>query len=518
MIQINQIKCPLDVDTTQLQPYIAKKCRISSEDVISYTILRQSIDARKDLCFIFSVLVETSKQKIILKRKDKDITLSAPTKALKFRQVYMPKRPIVVGFGPAGMFAALALAKAGCRPVVFERGKKVEDRIEDVNEFWKTGVLNPQSNVQFGEGGAGTFSDGKLTTRIKDERIRFILEQFVEAGAPEDILYQQHPHIGTDLLVHIVKKIRNQIIELGGEIHFEHQVTSLLIEDNKIYGVEVNQNQVLADDVIFAIGHSAIDTLKAVQAQGVQMQAKDFAVGVRIEHPQQWVNETQYKEYANHSALKSAEYRLTMRTSKGRGAYTFCMCPGGTVVAASSQEGQIVVNGMSESTRDKQNANSALLVQVKQSDLEDHLFAGVDYIEALERRAYAFANQTYHAPAQWAYEFLNEEGTPNLETSYPLPLTYINLRELFDSFVNESLEEALQDFDRKMPGFKNGLMIGVETRSSSAIRVPRDTDSFISTSTLGLYPCGEGVGYAGGIMSSAVDGIRCAQALLAKFR
>ncbi len=517
MLQVNQISCPLDMDINKLEVYIAKKCHIHSDDILSYRILRQSLDARKDIAYKISVLLETTKEKQLLKTKNKDIFKTEKPKQIVFESVTMKDRPIVVGFGPAGMFSALALAQAGCRPIIFERGKEVEKRTKDVHHFWKTGDLNTASNVQFGEGGAGTFSDGKLTTRIKDERISYILQQLVANGADENITYLQHPHIGSDRLTGIVKNIRSRILALGGEIHFEHQVEELIIKENRIAGVKVKNKDYYCKEVILAIGHSATDTIQTLYRQGVAMQSKDISIGVRIEHNQDWVNLTQYKEHFNNPHLPSAEYRLTMKTSDQRGVYTFCMCPGGSVVAASAQHQQLVVNGMSESKRDLAFANSALLVQVKNLDKEN-VFSALSYIENLEKKAYTLANHSYLAPAQMAQDFLkNIKSEKLIESSYLLGLTSANLNELFDEEISNALKEAILHFDKLMPGFKEGLLIAVESRSSSFVRIPRN-EHYQSIAIKGLYPAGEGVGYGGGIMSCALDGLRCAQAILDQYR
>ncbi len=517
MIQINQIECPIDTDLTLLKPYIAKKCHIQENDILEYTIIRKSIDAREKLCLKITALVETPLEKKLLAKHNRDITKSEKTKRINFSCSDPKDRPIIVGCGPAGLFAAYALAEAGCKPIILERGKQVEQRVKDIEFFWQTGILDPKSNVQYGEGGAGTFSDGKLTCRLKDPNTQTILEILVEAGADPEILIMQHPHIGTDVLRNIIINIRKKIESMGANFYFEHQVDQCIIENNQIVGVIANNQRFDSKHIIFAIGHSATDTIMMLDQNNVEMKAKDFAVGVRIEHPQKWVNERQYKQFAGHPALKNAEYRLTHTTSKDRGVYTFCMCPGGSVVAAASSNGQLVINGMSESKRNLDNANSAILVQVKTSDLKPGLFAGLDYIQSLEKKAFLLAHNSYKAPAEWAYDYLKiNKGPFDFSTSYLLGNTMCDLHDLFDPFINEALEEALLAFDKKMPGFKYGLMTAVESRSSSPIQILRN-EKCISTTIEGLYPCGEGAGYAGGIMSAALDGFRCALAILEKF-
>jgi len=414
------------------------------------------------------------------------------------------------------MFAALLLAEQGCRPIVLERGKCVEKRIQDVEHFWKTGELNEASNVQFGEGGAGTFSDGKLTTRVKDKRIEYVMDKLVEHGADPSIKWHTHAHIGTDKLRNIVRSIRNRILQLGGEVHFESQVTLLKITDGQIEGVYVNDDFYPSNHVFLAIGHSACDTFHQLHTQKIAMESKDFAVGVRVEHKQALINQCQYGQYASHPSLPSAEYRLAHQTSNGRGVYTFCMCPGGFVVPASSHQGKLVINGMSESKRDQINANSALLVQIRKEDFGNGLFDGLHYIEKLEKKAFELGGSNYKAPMQNSLDFLSDQISTefkDVKPSYALGGTLCDLKELFDEHIIQSLKEGLLAFDKKLPGFADGLLTAVESRSSSPLRILRDS-TYQSVSVKGLYPIGEGAGYAGGITSSALDGLRAVEACL----
>jgi uncharacterized FAD-dependent dehydrogenase len=396
--------------------------------------------------------------------------------------------------------------------------------VKSSDNFWENGSLKPNSNVQFGEGGAGTFSDGKLTARTRDLRGRKVLEEFVAAGAPEDILYMSHPHVGTDLLRNIVKNIREEIIRLGGEVHFNAQVEQFDIENGEMKGVHLTDKRVFqSEHIILAIGHSARDTFATLHEDGIDMSAKPFAVGVRVEHPQEIINKAQFKEFWNHPRLGAAEYRLTYKAENGRGVYTFCMCPGGLVVAATSEPGMVVTNGMSLHARNEVNANSGVLVQVFPEDFDsDSPLAGVEFQRELEAKAFELGGKNYQAPAELVGDFLND--TPGTELgsvtpSYSLDVKMTDLRELFPEFIVDALKDGIKGFDRKLHGFamNEAIMTGVESRSSSPVRINRDTENFQSVNVRGLYPSGEGAGFAGGIVSAGIDGLKCAEALISEF-
>ena len=428
----------------------------------------------------------------------------------------MVERPVIIGMGPAGLFAGLFLARNGYKPIVLERGDDVETRTAKINEFWNGGMLDTESNVQFGEGGAGTFSDGKLTTLINDRRCHTVLEEFVRAGAPEEILYKNKPHIGTDLLKSVVKNIRQEIIENGGEVRFRAKVTDFVIKDGSVEAVIINDKERLNCRVVMlAIGHSARDTFKVLHDRGVKMTQKPFSIGVRIEHPQIIINKSQYGKFANHEKLGAADYKLAAHFDNGRSAYTFCMCPGGMVIAAASEENMVVTNGMSYHARDMENANSALLVGVNPEDFESsHPLAGVEFQRKWESLAFVLGGKNYKAPAQKVGDFLKDrpsDAIGDVRPTYNLGVTMTDLRGCLPKYVTDTLKMAIIAFDRKIKGFAyaDAIMTGVETRSSSPIRIVRDEN--FESNIKGLYPIGEGAGYAGGIMSAAIDGLRAAE-------
>lgn len=526
MIRVNEVKLSIDEDIKLLRKKIAKKLRINPQEIIDYRIFKESIDARRnEISFVYIVDVEVKDEGRVLSKnrnvkKSPDISYSE----VEAGNEKLINPPVIIGTGPAGIFAGLILAKRGYKPILVERGQDVDTRSRDVDEFWKNGKLNTESNVQFGEGGAGTFSDGKLTTRTKDIRCRKVLEEFVAAGAPEEIMYAYKPHIGTDILKTVVKNIRNRIIELGGEVRFSSKATDIFIENGKVKGVEINNSQrIETENLILAIGHSARDTYEMLNKRKVNIRQKPFSIGVRIEHPQSLVNKAQYKQQAEHPRLGAADYRLTYQTKEGRGVYTFCMCPGGTVVAAASEKDAVVTNGMSEYARAKENANSALLVQVNTEDFRsDHPLAGIEFQRKWERAAFNLGGGDYSAPAQLVKDFLSDKDSENIgdvQPSYLPNIKLSNLKRCLPDFVIDSMKEAIPEMDKKMKGFAlpDAIMTGVETRSSAPIRIERHTDTMESIGTVGLYPIGEGAGYAGGIISAAIDGIKGAEKVIKKY-
>ncbi len=508
LLKINQIKVPVG-NTLSIED-IAKKIHAPNHDILSYEIERESLDARdKTLVYSYTVLAKVKNPEKYLKRKD--VIQGKDEKYQNPQKLNTSQRPVIVGFGPSGMFAALLLAECGCKPIILERGSSVEERTKDIQQFFANGLLKKESNIQFGEGGAGTFSDGKLTTRMKNIRVKKVLEEFIEAGADPAIAYQHRAHIGTDVLRILVKNIRKKIISLGGEIHFNTRLDEIEIKDHKVCAAITNKGTFDCNYLILCCGHSASDTYETLYNQGITMIQKDFACGVRVEHPQTLINKNQYGEYANHPALSAASYSLTYRSSNQRGVYSFCMCPGGVVIPASTEQKTLAVNGMSYSKRDGKNANSAILVQIPTKDFDHgHPLDGFQFQKQLETQAYI---DLFNAPSENIKDYIEHKAPSSLriESSYPRENILTDMHQLFSDDVNNSLEEGFKNFDHKIPGFiEQGIMVGMESRSSSPIRITRNNNGE-SISLHGLYPCGEGAGYAGGIVSSAVDGIRQAE-------
>ena len=528
MIQISQLKLPCTHTQQELREKIERTLRIRPEELIEYSIEKQSIDARKkpQIFYVYTIHASVLQEKKVFKKvHSKNITIvEKKVYQFPFHAESTPAdRPVIIGSGPAGLFCAYMLAEHGFAPILLERGKAIEERKKDVDSFWETGKLNPESNVQFGEGGAGTFSDGKLNTLVKDPsgRNRKVLEIFVKEGAPEEILYVNKPHIGTDLLMNVVKNMRKTIQSNGGEVRFESKVTELCITDGKICGVVINKEQFLpAKSVILAIGHSARDTFEMLWEKQICMEAKSFAVGVRVEHPQKLINYAQYQMELP-KTLPAASYKVTAQLSNGRGVYSFCMCPGGYVVNASSEEGRLAVNGMSYHSRAGENANSAIIVTVTPKDYgSDHPLAGMEVQRKLEEKAFRLAQGKI--PVQRYEDFCKNRATDSFGTVHPsMKGNYApaNVREILPEIVAASIEEGIRCFDQKLQGFADpdALLSGVESRTSSPVRISRDP-STMEGSVKGLYPCGEGAGYAGGITSAAMDGIRMAEAVAGQLR
>lgn len=530
MIRITELVLPLDVQPEAVLSYLskqaAKRLKCSVGQIQGVTLVKKSVDARKKDNVVFRCTVDVAverEQTVLARARDKKASLVKPYQYDLPICGKLEKRPVVVGFGPAGMFAALILAQAGQCPIVVERGGSVEDRQKQVEAFWHAGVLNPQCNVQFGEGGAGTFSDGKLSTGTKDPRTRKVLEELHAAGAPAEILYQAHPHVGTDKLPQTVRTIRETIRQLGGTVLFDTQLTGIRTKDRAVTGAVVQGQEgelvLETDHLILAIGHSARDTYEMLDGMGLVMEQKAFSVGARIEHPQGIINRAQYGAFAEHPALGAAEYKLAVHLSNGRGVYTFCMCPGGEVVAAASEEGMVVTNGMSNFARDGANANAALLVGIGPDDFGSSApLAGMHLQRMLERAAFQFGGGDYKAPAQRVEDFLQKQRSTHfgdVHPTYQRGVEPSNLHDLLPSFLAESMQEGIRQMDQRLTGFAypDAVLTAVETRSSAPVRLLRN-ERLQSVSLQGLYPCGEGAGYAGGIVSAAVDGIKCAEMIL----
>lgn len=523
MYRISDISLPLGGTEEDLKTLAAARLKVPVKAIQSLKLYKKSIDARKkdDVHFICTVEAACDKNN---NPKDAKIAEVPPYHYELPLCKKLNMRPVVVGLGPAGLFAALILAQAGQRPIVFERGSCVEKRGGQVARFWRTGELNLQSNVQFGEGGAGTFSDGKLNTGTKDSRARKVLEEFAAAGAPEEILYLAKPHIGTDRLPATVKNIREQIISLGGEVNFETALQNIILKDGRVTGIEVKpQNdspyRVDAEKVILAVGHSARDTFELLQSLNIPMEQKPFSIGARIEHPQELIDVSQYGKFAGHPNLGAADYKLAVHLPNGRGVYTFCMCPGGSVVAAASEVGRLVTNGMSRFARDGKNANSALLVGVDPKDFgSGDPLAGIAFQRGLEERAFRLGGGNYRAPVQRVEDFLKRRASKSIgdvKPTYAPGVTPCSLDDCLPEYIADSMRQGILLMNARLRGFSypDALLTAVESRSSSPVRILRG-ENFESAAVSGLYPCGEGAGYAGGIISAAVDGIRCAEQVL----
>lgn len=526
MIRITQLKLPITHTEQQLKARLAKMLRIAPEHLLHYRIVKKSIDSRHkdDICFVYTIDVRVKQENRVIRRANNPKV--RPREEVRY---HFPEhgseplngRPVIVGTGPAGLFCGLMLAEQGYRPILLERGAPVEERKKKVEAFWTGGALDKNTNVQFGEGGAGTFSDGKLNTLVKDTkgRGRKVLELFVEAGAPEEILYLAKPHIGTDILETVVRNMRERIIGLGGEVRFQSQMTDISIKEGRVVSVTIGGKDELPVGVlVLAVGHSARDTMELLYHRRVPISQKAFAVGLRVEHPQSFINEARYGLFAE--KLPAADYKVTAKCSDGRGVYSFCMCPGGYVVNASSETGRLAVNGMSYHARDGKNANSAIIVTVSEKDYKSpHPLAGMEFQRLLERRAFEAGDGKI--PLQPFGDF--EAGRPGSGFGEVFPAVkgayaLANLRTVLPDSLNRCIIEGIYCFNKQLPGFarEDALLLGVESRTSSPVRIERG-ESFEST-VLGLYPCGEGAGYAGGITSAAMDGIRVAEAIAARYR
>jgi uncharacterized FAD-dependent dehydrogenase len=527
MLRLTEIKLPLNHEESAINAAILAKLAIKPEQLHSVNVFKRGVDARKktDIQLIYTLDIEVDNEAVLLQKFAKDQHVKpAPDTRYKFvaqAPANLTERPIVIGLGPCGLFAGLLLAQMGFKPIILERGKEVRERTKDTFGFWRGKELNPESNVQYGEGGAGTFSDGKLYSQVKDPKHygRKVMSEFVQAGAPAEIMYVSKPHIGTFKLVAMVEKMRANIIALGGEIRFSSRVDDLHIHNGQITGLTLSSGEQLhSKHVVLAVGHSARDTFKMLYDKGVYVEAKPFSIGFRIEHEQSMIDECRYGPNAGNPILGAADYKLVHHCSNGRSVYSFCMCPGGTVVAAASEPGGVVTNGMSQYSRHERNANSAIVVGIDpERDYPGHPLAGIDLQRKLEQLAFKLGGENYHAPAQLIGDFLT--GRPSTELgevkpSYTPNITLTDLALALPDFAVAAIREAIPAFDQQIKGFAkaDGLLTGVETRTSSPINIKRGSD-YQSINTRGLYPAGEGAGYAGGILSAGIDGIKVAEAV-----
>ncbi|MDQ0142421.1 NAD(P)/FAD-dependent oxidoreductase [Cupriavidus necator] len=531
MLRLSEVKLPLDHTESDLDAAVragAAQIGVKGDGLIGYTVFRRAHDARKrsDIKLTYIIDIEVRDEAAAIRRMAGKPNWSVtPDMAYHFvaraPQGGPQSRPVVIGMGPCGLLAGLILAQSGFRPIILERGKAVRERTRDTFGLWRKSVLNPESNVQFGEGGAGTFSDGKLYSQIKDPKHygRKVLNEFVRAGAPEDILYKARPHIGTFRLVSMVEKMRAEIIELGGEIRFETRVDDIDIDRGQVRGLKLSNGEYLeADHVIMAVGHSARDTFEMLHARGVFMEAKPFSLGFRIEHPQGLINRSRFGKFAGNKLLGAADYKVVHHCSNGRSVYSFCMCPGGTVVAAASEPGRVVTNGMSQYKRAERNANAGIVVGITPEDYPGGPLAGIAFQRKWEERAFELGGGNYNAPGQLVGDFIAGRASTALgsvEPSYKPGVTPTDLSTSLPDYVIEAIREGIPEIDKKLPGFAlhDAVLTGVETRTSSPLRIRRNHDDYQSINVKGLYPAGEGAGYAGGIYSAAIDGIEVAEAV-----
>jgi len=529
MLRVTELKLPLDHPPEALAAAVCQQLKLAAADLLDLHIVRRGYDARKRplIQFVYTVDIQVRHEQSVLKSGKLRNVRPAPDTSYRFVARFDTPptvRPVIVGFGPAGMFAGLLLAQMGLRPLILERGTAVRERTQDTWDLWRRHRLHPESNVQFGEGGAGTFSDGKLYSQIKDPKHygRKVIDELIKAGAPPEIAYVSKPHIGTFRLVGIVERIRHNIEQLGGEVRFRQRVTDIVREHEQLRAIVINDHETFAcTHAVFAIGHSARDTFTMLHDRNVFMEAKPFSIGVRIEHPQGLIDQCRLGNAAGHPELGAADYRLVHHAGNGRSVYSFCMCPGGTVVAAASEAGGVVTNGMSQYSRNERNANSALVVNVQpETDYPGGPLAGIAFQRHWEQRAFALGGGNYNAPAQRLEDFLAARPSQRMGAvipSYRPGVTPCDLSGALPEFAVTALREALPAFDRQLRGFAlpDAVLTGVETRTSSPLRIRRHDDTLQSINTSGLYPTGEGAGYAGGILSAAIDGIRVAEALAA---
>ena len=528
MLRLTEIKLPISHQDGEIKTAILKKLGIAESELLSHSVFKRGVDARRAhaILFTYTLIVEVNDETAILAKfaNDPHVRIAPDTSYHFVAQApeKLPARPIVIGMGPAGLFAGLLLAQMGFRPLILERGKAVRERTKDTFGLWRQGVLNPESNVQFGEGGAGTFSDGKLYSQIKDPRYlsRKVLDEFVKAGAPGEILYESHPHIGTFKLVGMVEKMRATIQSLGGEIRFGSRVDDIEIENGQVTGICLaNGARIATNHLVLAVGHSARDTFEMIHKRGIYIEAKPFSIGFRIEHPQSLIDRARFGKNAGNELLGAADYKLVHHASNGRSVYSFCMCPGGTVVAATSEVGRVVTNGMSQYSRNERNANAGIVVGITpEVDYPGDPLAGVEFQRRWESQAFKLGGETYQAPGQLVGDFI--AGRPStkfgeVQPSYTPGVHLTDLATALPEYAISAIREALPAFAKQIKGFDlpDAVLTGVETRTSSPIRIKRNLDDYQSINTRGLYPTGEGAGSAGGILSAAVDGIEVAEAV-----